>query len=360
MEIPAWLFFSFWALISITFLHLGLYALDKTELSNSVSPVVMSFFKHSLAISSCSSSNSALIFRPQLRYDVDRRYFWVACGIISVLRYQIMDETTLWGVLLFALIKFFASLLYFLPKLKIFADRYSLITTMLFFPTASVPWYFPVFTLINFILICGDYHSAPEIKTRIGIHMAVETSLFFVSGETTRFFPILVLFVSFFISAFSAALSGFEPCTRISGDPLSGDESFKELLPVAARVKEIFSILKKNRKGKLIEFGVGMGGAALFQYFFRLTSFNHVVAFFYLAVMWMANLGLLGVSGDFGVFNFLLGNVVVGCTVNQSGLRSTAPWLAFGASLLLFGLRLKLESLTLVYGQGERIQVTLW
>ncbi|KAL8556837.1 hypothetical protein ACS0TY_004345 [Phlomoides rotata] len=74
MEIPTWLFFSFWALTSITFLHLGFYALDETELSNSVSPVVMSFFKHSLAISSCSSSNYALVFRPQWKYDVDRRY----------------------------------------------------------------------------------------------------------------------------------------------------------------------------------------------------------------------------------------------------------------------------------------------
>ncbi|KAI3468741.1 hypothetical protein Pfo_025404 [Paulownia fortunei] len=351
MEIPAGLFFSFWALISITFLHLGLNALDKTELSNSVSPVVMSFFKHSLAISSISSSSYALIFRPQVKLAVERRYFWVAYGSVPILIYSTIDETVVWGVLMCAMINFFAWLLHFLPELKIFADRYSLIMTLTFFSSALFPWYFPISTLINFFLISGEYRLTPEQKNGIFIHMAVESSLFLVSGNNTKFFPILVLFVSFLISAYWAALSGFEPFTCVSWDPLSGDESFQKLLPVAAKGKEMLSILMEKKTGKLIKFAVGMGGSVLFQNFFRLTSFSHVVAFLYLAVAWVANLALLGVSGDFGVLNFLIGNVVVGCTVSQFGLRGTT-WLAYGASLLLYGLRLKLESLTLVYREA--------
>ncbi|KAL0329795.1 UNVERIFIED_CONTAM: hypothetical protein Sradi_4966200 [Sesamum radiatum] len=78
MEIPAWWFFSFWALISITFLHLGFYAMDKTVLSNPVPPVVMSLFKHSLA-------SYALIFRPLPRLSTEGRYLWVTWGGFAIL-----------------------------------------------------------------------------------------------------------------------------------------------------------------------------------------------------------------------------------------------------------------------------------
>ncbi|KAK4435327.1 hypothetical protein Salat_0696100 [Sesamum alatum] len=189
--------------------------------------------------------------------------------------------------------------------------------------------------------------------------MAVESSLFLVRGENAKFFPILVIFVSFITSAFWAALSGLDPFTCVSWDPLSGDESFQQLLPVAAKVTDVFSNLKEKKTGKFIEFAVAIGGTVLFQNFFRLTSFSQVAAFLYLAVAWVANLALLGVSGDLGVFNFLLGNVIVGCTVSQFGLRGTT-WLAYGASLLLFGLRLKMESLTFENREGEQTPVVLW
>ncbi|KAK6158184.1 hypothetical protein DH2020_005498 [Rehmannia glutinosa] len=362
MEIPACWFFSFWALISITFLHLGFISLDKTGFSTSVSPAVMSFFKHSLAVSTCSSSSYALIFRPRLKLAVERRYFWIAFGIIHFLLSSSADETILWGVLMYALLNFSARLLHFFPVLKMIADRYSLILNLTFFSGALFPWYIHFYTLINFMLIAvGEYYMSIERKTCIGIHMAIESSFFFIrSVDNTNFFPILVILISFFVSAFRAALSGFEPYTSVSWDPLSGDECFREMVPVVARGKEFLWILMELKIGKLIEFAVGMGGTVLFQSFFRLTSFDHVVAFLYLAVAWVANLALLGVSGDFGVFNFLIGNVIVGCTVSQFGLRGTT-WIAYGTSVLLFGLRLKLESLSFISREGQEIiQVTLW
>ncbi|KAK6137456.1 hypothetical protein DH2020_028813 [Rehmannia glutinosa] len=357
MEIPACWFFSFWALISITFLHLGFNALDKTGLSTSVSPAVMSFFKHSLAVSTCSSSSYVLIFRPRFKLAVERRYFWIAFGIIHFLLNN-ADETILWGLLMYALLNFSARLLHFFPVLKMIADRYSLILNFTFFSGALFPWYIHFYTLINFMLIAvGEYYMSIERKTCIGIHMAIESSLFFIRGdENTNFFPILVILISFFVSAFRAAFSGFEPYTSVSWDPLSGDECFREMVPVSENRSTGRRMLDERRKW--IEFAVGMVGTILFQNFFRLTSFDHVLAFLYLAVSWLGNLALFRASSDLGVFNFLLGNVIVGCTVSQFGLRGTT-WIAYGASILLYGLRLKLESLSLV-DRGERAVIILW
>ncbi|KAK4477932.1 hypothetical protein RD792_017197 [Penstemon davidsonii] len=64
---------------------------------------------------------------------------------------------------------------------------------------------------------------------------------------------------------------------------------------------------------------------------------------------WLANIALLRPScGDFGIFTFLLMNVIVGCSVSQFGINGTT-WLAYGASVFLHGLRLILESLPLVF-----------
>ncbi|KAL8556838.1 hypothetical protein ACS0TY_004346 [Phlomoides rotata] len=239
----------------------------------------------------------------------------------------------------------------FLPEWKIFSERYSMIVSVLFLPSVCIRWYFIIFPLLNFYVIRGTSCVAREVQTRIGIHMALETSLCFISGKTTTFFPVLVMFVSFLVSASWAALSGFEPFTRVSWE--LEDDSFKELLAVAEKVKETFLMFKKKKLGKLVEYGIGMMGSVLFQYYFKLTSFKHVVPFLYLAVMWVANLTMLGVSSDLGVFNFVLGNVVLGSTVSQLGLRGTT-WFAYGACLVLYGLRLKLQSLTLTYGE-ERL-----
>ncbi|KAK6137491.1 hypothetical protein DH2020_028744 [Rehmannia glutinosa] len=114
-----------------------------------------------------------------------------------------------------------------------------------------------------------------------------------------------------------------------------------------------------DERRKWIEFAVGMVGTILFQNFFRLTSFDHVLAFLYLAVSWLGNLALLRASGDFGLFNFLLGNLIVDCTVSQFGLRGTT-WIAYGASILLYGLRLKLESMSYVERGARAIEAWLF
>ncbi|XP_020549984.1 uncharacterized protein LOC110012109 [Sesamum indicum] len=361
MEIPAWWWFSFWALISITFLHLGFYALDKADLSRSVSPVVMSLFKHSLAVSCCHSSSYALIFRPQSKLTIELRYLWVLYGGLPFLLLSDKDGIIIWGCLLWAMIKFSAWPFRF-PELSFFADRFSLFLLYTFFHSDFFPWMcFPVSTFVNFFLVpFGGYYLTREQKAGIRIHMAVESSLYLVRGNSTKFFPVLVLLISLFTSALWAALLGLDPLSCVSGDPLSGDVRFQNLLSLAGkRLTDTFRVLKEKKTWKFIEFAVGIVGTALFQNFFRLTSFSQVEAFFYLAVVWVANLALLGVSCDFGVFNFLLGNVIVGCMVSELGLRRGTTWLACGASLLLFGLRLKLESLRFLDSGGEHAGVSL-
>ncbi|KAH6761079.1 hypothetical protein C2S51_018028 [Perilla frutescens var. frutescens] len=433
MEIQAWLFITFWAVISITFLHLGFRALEKTELSESVSPLVMFLFKHSLAISSCFSSSYALKFRSQSRYAVRSNYVLLVYVFFSV-----VFPRTIEGILIWHVVKaIFAWLLYFLSKLKIFLGMIFRVPASLllsFFRflwkilpvigviiVALVVYYVPKSTILSiiysvggiifassvgvlfqiiysyaviwffssteflwvpimyflgiciaivfsvgflwllcvstykFLLFCKNNFS--ELKTRAGILLVLELSLFFISAKKRNFSPILALSISHFICVFWAELSTFGDYTLVSDG-----EGFDGLVQIAAKIvtvkmKKVLSMLKEHRAKKFIEFAVGTVGAVLFQNFFRITSFSEVAAFLYLAVMWLANLVLLGFSGDFGVFNFLLANVVVGCTVGQFGLHSVT-WLALGAAFLLYGLRLKLESLTVAYEEGQQIQLS--
>lgn len=63
----------------------------------------------------------------------------------------------------------------------------------------------------------------------------------------------------------------------------------------------------------------------------------------------------LGFTG-LGVFNFLLGNVIVGFTESQYGLRD-ATWITYGAALVLYGLRVMLKSVMLVNREGKEAGV---
>ncbi|KAH6835316.1 hypothetical protein C2S53_000521 [Perilla frutescens var. hirtella] len=370
MEIPAWLFFSFWALTSITFLHLAINALDQTHLSKSVSPLVIFSLKHSLAISSCCSSNYALRYRPheEVRSHYLLMLYVILCAVFSTITDGIMLRrilTNFFARLLYLMIPVLPALL-FLSKIisKILLCfkilQYALLLYSLagaIFPIIvkfvstvfSVQFlcYLPIFLivllwhlsieflrfswifcvlLLDVILSCGtgDSYSKPETKARIAVLMISEISLFFVSVENTKFSPILVLFVSHSISA--------------------------NLVALGERV------VATSKMRKVIEFGVGIAGAIVFHNLFKSTSsFKEVEAFFYLAVMWLANLTLLGFPFDFAIFDFLVCNMVVaGCVVSELGLTLLAY---AAAALLLFGLRLKLESLTLEYEEGDQIQI---
>lgn len=395
MEIPAWLFFSFWALTSITFLHLSFNAFHQTHLSISVSPLVTFLLKHSLAISSCCSSNYALKHRPYEagcpNYLLMFLYVILSCVLTTT-----TDGIFLRGVLDAFVARLLSSMLPMVPTLHFFLEKISEIlqyfkfirTSLLLYSLGAmilpitcslikigllsllvlivkfvstifslkflcnapvftiglvwhlsvvflqISWHFSV-SLLDIILTLGtgDYYSTPEMKARVAILMFLEISLFFVS---TEFSPILVIFVSHSISAVLAALSR------------SGDERLKEFLHAAVMVKE-------SKMRRLVEFGVGIVGTIVFHYLFTLTSLNEVAALLYLAVMWLANLTLLGFPVDCGVFDFLLCNVVVGGVVVAS---SAATGVAYGGgALVLFGLRLKMESLTLEYEEGDLIQV---
>ncbi|KAL0329793.1 UNVERIFIED_CONTAM: hypothetical protein Sradi_4966000 [Sesamum radiatum] len=360
MEIPAWCFFSFSALVSVTFLHLGFYSLDKTDRSDSVSSVVMFLFQHFFAVSCCHSSSYALIFRPQSKHILKSRYLWVLYGSMRDTLYNGMAEGRLSGYCSYLVICFLA-LVFRLSEVKSAAYEWWWISGHTFHDSQYFPWMcYPVSALMNFFIVpFGGCYLTWKQKAGMGIHMALESSLYVISLNSTKFFPGLVILISLFTSALWAALSGLDPLSCVSGDLFSGDVRFQNLLSLAGkRLSATFQVLTEKKTGKFIEFAVGMVGTVLFQNFFKLMSFSQVEAFLYLAVGWVANLALLGVSCDFGVFHFLLGNVIVGCTVSQFGLRGTT-WLMYGASLLLFGLRLKLESLRFVNRGGEHARTAL-
>ncbi|GER38875.1 oxygen-dependent choline dehydrogenase [Striga asiatica] len=369
MEIPAWWYFWFWPLIGITFLHLGLDSLDRTDLSDSVHPAFMSLLKHSLATSTCCSSTFALILRPRLKIPVDRRYFWTFTALFCLAAkysYTPPDEAQignafLCGPALSATLLLSARLHFFPPLIKTLASRYSILVSIIFLSGELFPWYLHIFTILNFLLIiAADYYLTANGNINVGIHMTVESSLFLVSWEKTKFYPLAVMFVSYFVSGLYAGALGIEPFMATSAEEGPMDVCFLELVPLAEKGSRALSAFMGRRVGKLVRFGVGMVGTVLFQNFFRLTTFGHVVAFLYLAVAWLANMACLGVAGDFGVLNFLIGNVIVGCTVNQFGLHGTT-WVAYVASLVLYGVRLGLESVRFESREGlQVVQFSLW
>ncbi|XP_020550100.1 uncharacterized protein LOC110012115 [Sesamum indicum] len=304
MEIPAWAYYFIWATIGVVSSRLGFNALDKIDLSNSISPLVLSIFKHSLAVSACYSSIHPFLFSPPLK---------------PISKCVILFTIIIW--------------------------------ITIYYPGASLPlWYFLMFTWYNFICFCFAMFDPRLPSTLIGsgcksafiVHLVVGSSMVLV-GDQKKFFrcsvPSIVLLLSFSCLATSES------------------ETFHKLLSLATRASGILSRLKERNR-EFIEFAVGMVGTILFQNFFKLTSFNHVVAFLYFTVTWLANLALVRPSDDHGIFGFLLTNVIVGCTVSQFGLRGTT-WLVYGASLLLFGLRVKIQALPLVFNDREQ-QVIVW
>lgn len=340
MEIPAPLFFLVWAFIGPISLSLGFHTLDKTDLSNSVSPVVMSFFKRSLQNILLLSLLYSLIRGNQLNYTSS--YIWRGFGMISAACPGIWISSSYIPWYFSIKMMWLFNLLNLLPNMNIFTFRYPLILAISTIPALIFPRFIlMILPVINLLLIGRECHMNPPGDTRLAFQMAVETSLFLASQRDERFLEIELMFSGLYVVALFYII-----------EPVRGERIESVVGAFVAKVKE-------KKLVNFIEFAIGMVGALLFQNFFRLTSFNQVAAFLYLAVAWLAILVLLRASYDFGVLNFLLGNVVVGCTVSQLGLRSTT-WLACAASLLLYGLRLKLESLTVVHRPNQLPQVKLW
>lgn len=195
-------------------------------------------------------------------------------------------------------------------------------------------------------------------------------------GDNKKLVPILVLLVSWYTSSAWAAVSDAQGTQRTP--PLRLDVPVNILTSTVKKMDNLVqfgagilrgivfqdensSILMRmiQKRRPLIEFAVGMVGTILFQNFFKITTFNHVLAFLYFAVVWLANLALVRAASDLGVFNFLLANVVVGCTVSDFGFQGTT-WIAYGASVLLYGLRVELQSLSMVNRGEAEARVLVW
>lgn len=334
MEMKAWLFFSLWALTSLAFLKLGFNALDRTHLSSSTPPFIMFLFKHAFAVSVSHSCDYTFAYCKHIRRPDDRYHSLMAIALSPVLVF-----TTLLGG----------------------PPSFCFIQAVFCFPIAGDPAFSRM--LDDGICVAVDYF--------------VKLTLLCFGGRT-RFVPVPVLLIAAYTSTVWAAVSE----ERNEMLPDEENQSFLNhdnrkiergtLVGFGVRIMMAAVLLWREDRNqswwrrrilsgrrKLIEFMIGMVGTILFQNFFRLTTFDHVLAFLFLAVAWLGNLALLRAAGDFGVLNFLLGNVVVGCTVSQFGLRGTT-WVAYGASVVLYGLRLKLQNLTLV-DKGEHYpRVIVW
>lgn len=84
--------------------------------------------------------------------------------------------------------------------------------------------------------------------------------------------------------------------TCMAHTTISGDKHFQRWIHAATdQESRIFYKLEKimKRNENVVDFSIGMAGTILFQYFFRLSSFDHVVGFLYFAVAWLANLTVL-------------------------------------------------------------------
>lgn len=337
MEIQARVFFSLWAITGFLSLYLGMGALERTGIPNSIPPAVMYFFKISLLISVCHSSTYALVFRPKLI----RNYYLSVLFVISPSLVNFISAKCIsvdWVVICGQL---FIYPCYYLSYRKNF-------------PVRPVKQQIPdsVTITILFILVCflhGGWFGSFAIlilNLLMMLHIPTTTSrvlyinIFKVATMTNSppqvrnliyFLDFLLVFV-FFTSTAWAAISGAK-------------------LPNLKR--------KMRNHGRVTEFAIGMAGTIIFQNYFRLTSFDHVLAFLYLAVAWLANLAMLLCPCDLGIFNFILGNVIVGCTVSEFGLRATT-WVVYGTCILLYKLRVMLEALSIVDGGLDQEAVIFW
>lgn len=356
MEIPASIFFGIWSNVGVLSLYLGFTALHNVDLPASVSPAVLFLFKHFLAVSASHSSMRTLVFNTKLRIHV-----LTYCALFSLI-FAPIAFLSLTGVALavsfkiYSLVNAFVLIFVFLPwKKRALDDEYFMYLSLGFIvvplllvlgrSNGSEDWFLMcVFVSIaNFFVIHQPSYNAVDLEEScLQFHFMAMFHLLL----TTQLSPVLVLLPSFLTCVAHAAISG--------------DERFQRWLPWAVlEHNRILSGMKRvvEKNANVIEYSVGMGGTILFQYFFRLTTFDQVVAFLYFAVAWLANLAVLLSPGDFGVFNFFLSNVIVGCTVSQFGVGWTT-WIAYAASLLLYVLRVKLELLCVVRREGKPAVVT--
>lgn len=301
--------------MSAIFLKLGFDAIDNSELSNSVPHLAMLLFKHSLAFVACYSFVVAYISPSQI------------CRSVNIFKVSFA-----FGVIFFVYI-------------VVGSGAYS------FFPM------YVVATLHNLFLIVydsGDFASEISYKWELVFYACYTVSATSFAC-LLAFVPTNYESLGYCVSSFSlyaSCLYQYEEKRRGKSIPsTSTDTEHDQNLTISNGTNN-------NRMKKSLEFAIGLLGTVVFQNFFRLNSFKQVVAFLYLAVAWLANITVLSPSHDLGVFNFLLGNAIVGCSVSEFGLRGKT-WIAYAASVFLYCLRLKLQSLSFENRAGNR-KVILW
>ncbi|KAI3461858.1 hypothetical protein Pfo_018521, partial [Paulownia fortunei] len=301
-RIPAPFYFSFWASTSITFLGLGFWALDQEKLS--IPPLVVFIFKRFLAISVCHSSSYALVHRLGANIPLEYRMNTLFKGFAYPVNFHFyFGPFPFWLVLSYA----------------------TLVAVVIFYYTGAAPGF----------CLSADFF--------------VKALILSIGEQDDRFLPAFVLITAFFTAAMAAEQDG----PSYDYWQLPGIVWRRRFIDEYVRGSRVLEMYKKR---KTVRFAVAMFGSILFQNYVKFTAFSHLLAFLYCAAAWLGCIALVMSSEDLGVFDFLLSNVMVGCTVNQFGLRGPT-WVAYGASVLLFGLRRGLNAVRL---DSEHDAVLIW
>lgn len=271
--------------VAVFYMIAGFCAIQTTGLSNSVSPLVMSLFKYCFFVFTFYSISRGCLVTSPAFFAVSRQVVEPAA------RKHLVEESA---------VKFF-HLVLFLFTCSSLAIRH-------FFPTGVYVFVIPLPVFLYYQRVFRSHWM--KLLRRV-----------LDSSSLDPFTTWLQVYIS------------------------AGHEKTNFPLPSSSTNAAATGQERNSEKiVKTIKFAVGMTGSILFQNYFKLNSFEETFAFIYLAVAWLASITLLSLSNDLGVFNFILGNVMVGSTVAEAGLGAHT-WLAFAASLLLFCLHLELKSL---------------
>ncbi|KAL7115911.1 hypothetical protein ACP275_04G210400 [Erythranthe tilingii] len=293
MEIPALLYFSCWSIITATFLSLGFKSLNHHEQINNkphFSPLVIFLLQRFLTTSVCHSSTYALVHRPH-----------------SI-------KTSLTSHLKLTLIGFsLPSYLYFI---------------------SGRPIQLHLILAYAFLLITIHFFFIGEEEVDFGLYVdfLVRLTVFSLTlDKRDRFFPVFVAAVSLFTAGLSAAM-----------------------FDVDNRETAVGGSTEMEKRMKYVGIGCSILAGVVFQVFLRIKLFGDVVGFLCLGVAWVGCVAMVMPCRDFGVLDWFVGNVLVGC-VNEFGLYGPT-WFAYAASVVLFVLHPKVRAVRYVPGRD----VILW
>ncbi|KAL9171337.1 hypothetical protein ABFS82_04G202800 [Erythranthe guttata] len=297
MEIPALVYFSCWSIITATFLSLGFKSLNHHEQINNnkphFSPLLIFLLQRFLTTSVCHSSTYSLVHRP---------HHSIITSLTTHLKLTVIGFS--------------------LPSyLYVVSGRPIQLHLILAYA-------FVIITIFHFFFI-GD---GKEVDFGLYVDFLVRLTVFSLTlDKRDRFFPVFVAGVSFLTAGLSAAM-----------------------FDVDNRETAVVGSTEMERRMRFVGIGFSILAGVAFQVFLRIKLFGDVVGFLCFGVAWLGCVAMVMPCRDFGVLDWFVCNVLVGC-VNEFGLYGPT-WFAYAASVVLFVLHPKVRAVRYVPGRD----VILW